>query len=103
MPHDDRPLMQSQPLSNFDEAFKAISSQPHERVTGLKTTGGVIFDAYAKTSPRVGKFILLPDNNRIYPCCWGNTNNHMGKEGQRIGQYTRPIDKWCQEQLKNNQ
>ena len=102
MPHNNRPLMQPEPLSNFDVAFKAISSQPHKRVTGLRTTGGVTFNADAKTSPKVGKFILLPHNNRIYPCCWGNTNNHMGKEGQRIGQYTRPIDEWCQKQLKNN-
>ena len=100
MPHDDRPRMQPQPVCDFDKVFEAISSQPQKKITKLKTTGDVNFIAEAKTSPDVGQFILLPHSNRIYPCCWGNTNNHMGKEGQRIGQYARPIDEWCQKILK---
>ena len=96
MPHDDRPRMQPQPVCDFDKVFEAISSQPQKKVTELKTTGGLNFIAEAVTSPNVGQFILLTHGNRIYPCCWGNTNNHMGKEGQRIGQYARPIDEWCQ-------
>ena len=48
--------------------------------------------AIASESSEVGKFIQLPYNNRISPCCWGNQTNHMGKDGQRIGQYSIPLD-----------
>lgn len=95
MPHENRPLMKRQPVYTFDQVFDFLSSQPQKTVTGLITSGGVSFSAQAKISPKVGKYISLPHNNRIYYCCWGNTNNHMGKEGQRISQYTRAIDEWC--------
>ncbi len=101
MPHSNRRLMQPQPVRSFAQVFTAISSLPGKKVTGLMTTGGVHFEAEAKQSDKVGLFIALPHNNRIYPCCWGNTTNHMGQgeEGQRIGQYARPLDEWCQELL----
>jgi len=101
VPHDNRRLMQPQPVCSFAQVFSAIWSRPQKMVTGLMTTGGVDFEAEARHSQRVGSFIALPHNNRIYPCCWGNTTNHMGKreEGQRIGQYARPLDEWCQELL----
>ena len=101
MPHNDRPIMKPLLISTFDQVFEAISSQPNKEVIGLKTTGGVHFNVQAITSTHVGRLISLPHNNRIYPCCWGNTNNHMGKEGQRIGHYTRPIDAWYQNYNKN--
>ena len=41
------------------------------------------------------EFINLPHNNRIYEGDWGYTTNSMGKDGQRIGQYARPLDDWC--------
>ena len=74
---------------------------PNSTVKELITTGGVVFNAQAKISPRVGKFIQLPHNNRIYSCCWGNITNHMGKgkDGQRIGQYARSIDDWFKEKI----
>lgn len=100
MPHDNRPLMKPQPACNFDEVFETISLQPQKTICGLKTTGGVDFIAQSKTSHNKGQFILLPHNNRIYRCCWGNTNNHMGKEGQRVGHYTRPLDEWCKKLLE---
>jgi len=98
MPHNDRRLMEPQPKCSFEEVFRALSAMPGQKVSGLKTTGEkqVSFEAQARFSHSVGQFILLPHNNRIYPCCWGNTNNHMGKDGQRIGQYARPLDQWCQ-------
>lgn len=92
--------MRPEPVCGFDQVFDAISSRPQRKVSGLVTTGGVDFEAQAKDSPRVGRFIALPHNNRIYPCCWGNTSNHMGGEGQRIGQYARPLDEWCQTLLR---
>jgi hypothetical protein len=102
VPHGNRRLMQPQPVCNYGQVFRAIWSRPQKKVTGLMTTGGVNFEAEAKQSRRVGSFIALPHDNRIYPCCWGNTTNHMGKgkEGQRIGQYTRPLDEWCRELLR---
>jgi len=101
MPHDSRSLMKPPPVCTFEQVFEEMLAQPDARVMDLVTTGGVVFDAQAKDSPRVGRFISLPHNNRIYPCCWGNTTNHMGKgeEGQRIGQYARPLAEWCQSQL----
>jgi hypothetical protein len=99
MPHEFRRLMTPPPVCTFDEVFEEMLAQSDGRVAGLVTTGGVVFDAQAKHSPDVGRFISLPHNNRIYPCCWGNTSNHMGKEGQRIAQYARPLDEWCQSQL----
>ncbi|HUW94770.1 MAG TPA: hypothetical protein VMW58_03215 [Anaerolineae bacterium] len=101
MPHDSRSLMKPPPVCTFDQVFEEMLSQPDARVIDLVTTGGVVFGAQAKDSPRVGRFISLPHNNRIYPCCWGNTTNHMGngEEGQRIGQYARPLAEWCQSQL----
>jgi len=94
-PHDNRSLMNPLPVNDFDQIYDAISKMPNKTVVGLLTTGGVEFKAQAKTSPRVGKFIQLPHNNRIYPCCWGNTTNHIGKNsGQGIGQYARALDEW---------
>jgi len=97
-PHNDRLIMDPKLISSFDQVFNSISELPNKTVSGLLTTGGVTFKATAKTSPKLGNFIELPHANRIYPCCWGNVTNHMGKgkEGQRIGQYARPLDEWYQ-------
>ena len=81
---------------SFDEAYRAIKQLPFGTVKGLKTTGkGVAFDATARTTGDGRPFINLPHNNRIYEGDWGYTTNRMGKDGQRIGQYARPIDEWC--------
>jgi hypothetical protein len=37
--------------------------------------------------------ITLPHNNRIYENDWGYYFNGMGKDGQRIGQYSIPINR----------
>ena len=100
-PHNNRLIMNPLPISSFEQVFNAISEMPDKTLEGLLTTGGVPFKTQAKISPKVGKFIQLPHNNRIYPCCWGNVTNHMGKEGQRIGQYVRALDDWFRS--KNNQ
>lgn len=93
-PHNNRLIMNPLPGFSFEQVFNAISEMPNETIEGLLTTGGKPFKAQAKISPRVGKFIQLPHDNRIYPCCWGNITNHMGKDGQRIGQYARALDEW---------
>ncbi len=95
MPHQDRPVMSPAPKCSFETVFEMISKQPINEISGLKTTGGVYFSAQAKYTRNNAPFISLPHNNRIYECCWGNTNNHMGKEGQRIGQYSKPLDEYC--------
>lgn len=69
MPHSDRKLIK--------QALNCTL------VTNLKTFEGNTFFAIAAESSKVGKFIQLAHNNRIYPCCWGNQTNHMGKDGQR--------------------
>jgi hypothetical protein len=89
------------PTSSFEQVFNAISKLPDKTVKGLLTIGGIPFKAQAKISEKVGEFIQLPHNNRIYPCCWGNVTNHMGKDGQRIGQYARALDEWFE--LKNRE
>jgi len=39
--------------------------------------------------------VLKPHNNRIYENDWGYRSNSMGKDGQRIGHYSIPIDDWA--------
>lgn len=99
-PHNNRLIMNPLPASSFEQVFNTISGMSGETIEGLLTTRGIPFKAQAKTSPRVGKFIQLPHDNRIYPCCWGNVTNHMGKDGQRIGQYVRTLDEWFQKKNK---
>ena len=96
-PHKNRCFMLPQPLSSFNQVYEAIYSLSDHTINGLVSTGGKSFKAKARYSLRVGKFILLSHDNRIYHCCWGNTTNHMGKkDGQRIGQYVRSLDEWYQ-------
>jgi len=102
MPHNDRPLMHPPLINQFEQVFEALKQEVNGKIIGLKTTGGVDFSARAAISPSVGPYIELPHNNRIYPCCWGNTCNHMGKQGQRIGQYARSLDAWYQELGKSS-
>ncbi len=91
--------MNPPPICTFDQIFDALVLEQNKQTT-LFTTGqpGVEFVAEAKWASSVAlddkRFISLPHNNRIYACCWGNVQNHMGKDGQRIGQYARPLDKW---------
>ena len=97
MPHDNRPMMNPQPRHNFDQLYRALSQMPNRRVS-LVSTGGKDFDAEAKIASRATvadkRCISLSYNNRIYSCCWGNQANHMGSDGQRIGQFARPLDDW---------
>jgi len=83
------------PLSlSFDAVYLIISKQPSKRTPKLETTGGVIFEAEAKLTSDGRRFISLPHNNRIYEDDWGYMANSMGNDGQRIGQYAVPLDKW---------
>jgi hypothetical protein len=85
---------------SFRKVFIELSKQPLKSVSGLRTTGkGVVFEAKANTTGDGRDFIDLPHNNRIYEGDWGFQTNSMGKDGQRIGQYARPIDDWCQKVL----
>lgn len=95
MPHNDRPLVDPPLKCTFEQMYECMKNLPNKKITNLQTTRGIVFEAMAAESVEVGIFIQLPHNNRIYPCCWGNQTNHMGKDGQRIGQYSRPLDQWC--------
>ena len=39
--------------------------------------------------------LFLAERSTEYTRNWGYTTNSMGEEGQRIGQYARPLDEWC--------
>jgi hypothetical protein len=85
----------SPPLKcSFSIVYNAIKAMPNHRVHGLVTTGGVQFDVEANVTRDGREFIDLPHNNRIYQGDWGFQTNNMGKDGQRIGQYARPLDEW---------
>ena len=89
-----RPFIDPPLKNNFDYVYKAISMQPNSQTPELLTTGGVIFVAELKYAKDCRRFISLPHNNRIYEDDWGYRSNSMGKDGQRIGQYAKPIDEW---------
>lgn len=95
MPHSDRPQIVPPLMCTFEQVYECMINFPDKKVTNIQTTRGIVFEAVAAESIDVGIFIQLPHNNRIYPCCWGNQTNHMGKDGQRIGQYSRSLDQWC--------
>jgi len=82
-------------LSNtFVYVFRLIWSLAEKKTPSLVTTGGVSFKAEAKVTKDGRQFISLPHNNRIYENDWGFVSNSMGKDGQRIGQYSVPLDAW---------
>ena len=83
--------------TTFNEIYRAILNQPGARTPELRTTGGVPFAAEAKEATDGRRFISLPHNNRIYEHDWGYMSNSMGKDGQRIGQYSVPLDQWVSE------
>jgi len=82
---------------SFWQVYDALKKLPGNSVDSLRTTGkGVEFSATASITRDGREFINLPHNNRIYEGDWGYTTNSMGKDGQRIGQYARPLDEWCE-------
>lgn len=86
----------SPPLqSTFENVYLAVARQPNRRTPELVTTGGGRFVAEAKETTDGRRFVFLPHSNRIYEEDWGFTANKMGKDGQRIGQYAVPLDKWA--------
>jgi len=76
----------------FSEIYEFIKKQPEATLLGLQTTGGVPFSCEAKSTKDKRQFINLSHNNRIYEADWGSYFNDMGKTGQRIGQYSIPIN-----------
>ncbi len=80
---------------SFEDVCKVISTHPNSKTTELVTTGGVPFAAEVKLTQDNRRFISLPHNNRIYEYDWGYGSNSMGKDGQRIGHYSKPIDDWA--------
>jgi hypothetical protein len=85
----------SPPLeSTFDRVYQTIAQQPNACTPELETTRGVRFFAEAKQATDGRRFVSLPHSNRIYEDDWGFTANSMGKDGQRIGQYSVPLDRW---------
>ena len=83
MPHGDRPRMEPPPKCTFDQVFDTLNLEPNRKTT-LHTTGkpGVDFVAEATFTKQGQRYISVPHGNRIYPCCWGNTLNHMGAAGK---------------------
>ena len=85
----------SPPLqSTFNDIYERIEALPGQHTPVLQTTGGVEFIAEAKVAKDGRRFISLPHNNRIYEVDWGYSSNTMGKDGQRIGHYSVPLDRW---------
>ena len=80
--------------SKFDGVYHAIKQQLNARTPELETTGGVRFVAEAKETMDGRQFISLPHSNRIYENDWGFTANSMGMDGQRMAQYSVPLDQW---------
>jgi hypothetical protein len=80
---------------SFDDIYSIVSSQPKAQTPELLTTGGVPFAASTKITKDNRRFISLPHNNRIYEQDWGYRSNSMGNDGQRIGQYSKPLDDWA--------
>ena len=91
--------MDPAPQFTFLEVYRNIASLPNHQVTGLRTTGGVPFEAEAKVTGDGRNFISLPHNNRIYAEDWGYMTNSMGQDGQRIGHYARPLDEWLADNM----
>ena len=91
----ERTIIDPQLQNTFDEVFNSIFCQHGKSTPKLFTTGGVPFEADAKLAKDGRRFISLPHNNRIYEHDWGYMSNSMGKDGQRIGQYSVPIDRWA--------
>ena len=86
--------------TSFDEIYDFIKSQPESSLGNLHTTGGVEFECEAKNSKDGRRFISLPHSNRIYAADWGYYFNDMGKDGQRIGQYSVSInDKYIKSKM----
>lgn len=92
MPRD---LINPPLTTTFDEVYQAILTQPDAQTPVLITTGGVQFSVEAKTAKDGRRFISLPHNNRIYEGDWGYMTNSMGNDGQRVGQYSVPLDQWA--------
>jgi hypothetical protein len=87
--------MNTPPIYSFNHVYERIRKMPNQTIYGLRTTGGVVFEAKASETKDGRRFIALPHNNRIYENDWGFVTNHMGNDGQRIGHYARPLDEWC--------
>jgi hypothetical protein len=79
----------------FDFVYRLVKGQHNKMTPTLITTGGVPFEAEAKEARDGRRFISLPHNNRIYEHDWGYMCNSMGETGQRIGQYSVPLDEWA--------
>lgn len=78
----------------FNQVYNKIKKCCNKETPDLFSTGGTLFKAKAKITNDGRKYIALPHNNRIYEHDWGYVTNHMGKSGQRIRQYSIPLDDW---------
>ena len=88
MPHQRIEEIQT----SFDAVFTFIDSQPNSMISGLLSTGDKPFTCEARFANDGRRFIHLPHSNRIYKNDWGFYFNSMGESGQRIGQYSVPIN-----------
>jgi hypothetical protein len=86
----------------FDEVWESLCGKSIE----LETDLGTPFVARAKMARRRGSispeevlvFLRNAGNGRLKECSrcyledWGYYFNHLGKEGQRVGMYTKSVD-----------
>jgi hypothetical protein len=86
----------------FDEVWESLCSKSVE----LKTDAGTPFVARAKMARRKGSLTTeevlvflrntgtgkLKECSRCYMGDWGYYFNHLGKDGQRVGMYTKAVD-----------
>ena len=90
------------PLENdFITVYEKLCKQAGRKSPELVTTGGTPFEATAAITQDGRIFIQLPQSNRIYASDWGYQANSMGEDGQRIGQYSKPLDEWATHTTKS--
>jgi hypothetical protein len=81
--------------NDFITVYEKLCKQAGRKSPKLVATGGTPFEASAETTQDGRYFIQLPHSNRIYESDWGYQTNSMGDDGQRIGQYSKPLDEWA--------
>ena len=86
----------------FDEVWQSLCG----RTVELKTSEDTPFKAKAKLARRRGSsvkeevlvFLKNDENGKVKECSrcysedWGYYFNHLGRQGQRVGMYTKSVD-----------
>ena len=107
MAHACRRLMDPPPSRSFEQVYRLLEMQPMN-IVHLRLRSGARGDAMAGVAwygrgtdhgdhqhdTEGMRYIEFPRINRVYECCWGNENNHLGREGQWIGHFVRNLELW---------